>query len=61
MNELYCGIDLGMRSSAICIMNKEKEIIREWSCKNEDMKEELKEYCKDIICLLEACPLAESI
>ena len=63
MNRLHCGIDLGTRSSAICIKNEQREIVYEWQGKNGEMLTHLKYYTSigEVHCLVEAAPLAETI
>lgn len=65
MNMIYCGIDLGTRSSAICIVNKEHIVVEEWHGKNSDLLAVLKRYTSNkenhVQCLVEAAPLAETV
>lgn len=61
MNELFCGIDAGVRSSSICILNREKELIRRWSGKTSEMADVFREYGSRLRCVVETAPLAESI
>ena len=57
----FCGIDLGTRSSAICIINKNKEVIRQWAGSNSELIEELRAFGQKMTCVVEASPLAESL
>jgi transposase len=63
MNKLFCGIDLGTRSSALCIINRNKEIIHRWKGGNEKLCDELKKHVGSahVSCVIEAGPLAESV
>jgi transposase len=61
MNRVFCGIDLGTRSSSICILKREKAVIHRWSGLNRKLEEALKGYADDLLCIVEASPLAESV
>ncbi len=63
MNELFCGIDLGTRSSSICILDKKRVVTGRWSGKNGKLCEELKKHVSvaNVCCVIEAGPLAESV
>lgn len=60
MNKLFCGIDLGTRSSSFCIIDEKKALVRRWSGKNEHLVSELSKEGKELQCVVEASPLAES-
>lgn len=61
MNELFCGIDLGIRSSSICIVDEKRQVRGRWSGINRKLSEEVKRYGKELRCVVEAGPLAESV
>lgn len=61
MNALFCGIDLGTRASAICVVDNNKKVIREWSGKNTELARVIKQYCPNVLCVVESSPLAETV
>lgn len=61
MNELFCGIDAGVRSSSICILSREKELVRRWDGKTSEIADVLREYGERLCCVVETAPLAESL
>jgi transposase len=58
----YCGIDLGNKRSAICIMDKKRQIVVEATILTDSssLKEFLQKY-RGLSCLVEASPLTEWI
>lgn len=46
MNKLFCGIDLGTRSSSVCIINESKEVVHRWKGTNGQLFEELKKHVR---------------
>lgn len=61
MKEIFCGIDLGTRSSAICVINEKKEILKSWKGRNSSIEKVLSEFSGRVHCVIECGPLAESI
>lgn len=63
MNKLFCGIDLGTRSSSICIVNEKKELIHRWSGQNSGLCVEIAKLRGNgvMYCVIGSGPLAESI
>jgi transposase len=63
MIKLFCGIDLGTRSSALCIVDETKKVIHRWGGSNAKLSEELGKWTSKaaVRCVVEAGPLAESI
>lgn len=61
MNELFCGIDLGTRSSSFCVFNGKKEVVKRWEGSNRRIRAELSELSGKMRCVVEAAPLAESV
>ena len=61
MNKVFCGIDLGTRSSSFCVVDGDKAVIQRWSGSNCRLIENLEKLEGKLHCVVEACPLAESI
>lgn len=61
--DLFCGIDLGTRSSALCFLNKNDEIAGRWEGKNEDMIHNYERLAGGarVHSVVEASPLAETV
>lgn len=60
MNRLFCGIDMGTRSSSICVIDVEKKVVHRWHGRNDAICEELRRLEGELHCVVEAGPLAES-
>jgi hypothetical protein len=56
----YCGIDLGSKRTTVCVMDKQRKVLRliEVKTTKEGLKEALSGYRK-LTCIVEAAPLAE--
>jgi len=56
----YCGIDLGCKETAMCVIDNNRKVIRELNVRTEE-KELAKALkgLKSVSCLVEAAPLAE--
>ena len=61
MNKYFCGIDLGVRSSSICIIDENKKIVQRWQGRTSSIAKEIGKRAGKIHCVIEAGPLAESI
>lgn len=61
MEALFCGIDLGTRASAICVIDSKKRVVKRWSGRNKQIIEALKEFSPALHCVVESSPLAESL
>lgn len=61
MCNLFCGIDVGTRSSALCIISKENEIVERWKGSTRDISSVLSKYRCKLQCVIESGPLSESI
>lgn len=63
MNSLFCGIDLGTRSSAICVINGKKQVLKQCKVTNNKLSDtiELIKGNQKMFCIVESGPLAESI
>lgn len=56
----YCGIDLGNKRTTICVMDKQRKVLRlsEVTTTREELRKVLSGYRK-LTCIVEAAPLAE--
>jgi transposase len=56
----YCGIDLGNKRTTVCVMDKQRKVLRlvEVKTTTEGLKEALSGY-RRLTCIVEAAPLAE--
>ncbi len=63
MNNLFCGIDLGTRSSSICIVSEKKQVLHRWSGSNDKLCSAIEKLKGNsgISCVVESGPLSESI
>lgn len=61
MRELFCGIDVGTRASAICLINNEKKVVKRWQGSTSKVSEVLKDFGPKVHCVTESGPLAETI
>ena len=61
----YCGIDVGTRTSSICIIDEQGKVVCQWSCLTsmiaETLAEKLAGYGAGVKCIIEASPLAEHV
>jgi len=61
MRRLFCGIDVGTRSSSFCVVDKSRKILKRWSGATSEIAAELSKIKSEIICVIEAGPLSEHI
>lgn len=65
MNKYFIGIDVGIRSSSICVIDDEKQVVRRWQGLTNNIIKELEQIQARLAGehkgVIEAGPLAESI
>lgn len=61
MSKLFCGIDLGTRSSCFCIVNEQRQVVQRWSGRTDRLVLELSLVSVKLRCVVEASPLAETV
>ena len=61
MCNLFCGIDLGTRSSAICVIDRKKQTVLRWQGSTQSVSKTLSKLRRKIHCVIEAGPFAESV
>ena len=56
----YCGIDLGLEATALCVLGEERQVLLECTIGSDqaELQRALKPF-KDLRCVVEAAPLAE--
>ena len=59
--ELFCGIDVGTRSSSFCVLDRDQKVVKAWSGLTARICEELSKVPGKKKCIVEAGPLAESL
>jgi transposase len=61
MKRVFCGIDLGTRSSSVCVIDESKKVLKRWTGRNEQLALELSKISDELRCVVEAGPLSEKI
>ncbi len=54
--ELFCGIDVGTRSSSFCVLDRDQKVVKAWSGLTARICEELSKVPGKKKCILEAGP-----